>query len=407
MGAARRLAAAARRLASSAADSAAASVRRLASSAAAAAPPSAPAGLVFDIDGVLRRGGATLPAARRALAALHGPGGRARLPFAFLTNGGGMLEADKAAQLAGWLGVPVAPTQVLLSHTPFRALAPRFADLPVLVAGRGRVAEVAAAYGFRRAATTAQLAAAAPRAVPFRAPAAAAAALSATQPPAAADPLLGSEAAPFRAVFVFNDPPGEEWYSDLQLLVDVIAGGGVLGRRPDHGRPGPPVEVFFSNPDLLWANEWPAPRFGQGAFGACLAALHAAAAGRPLRATTFGKPGAEAFHLALGALRAHAAALGHRPWPAPGGLGGDQLGADSDDSNGAAHPPVYMVGDNPAADVRGANAAGAPWVSVLVRSGVFAGGANCAVDPAHLVVHDVEEAVEVVLERERARLCPV
>jgi ribonucleotide monophosphatase NagD (HAD superfamily) len=161
--------------------------------------------------------------------------------------------------------------------------------------------------------------------------------------------------------------------------------------------------VFFSNPDLLWANEWPAPRFGQGAFGVCLAALHAAASGRPLRATTFGKPGGDAFRLALGALRSHAAALGHRPWPAPCGLGGGQLGADSDDSNGTAHPPVYMVGDNPAADVRGANAAGAPWVSVLVRSGVFAGGANCAVDPAHMVVHDVEEAVEAVLEREGIR----
>lgn len=28
---------------------------------------------------------------------------------------------------------------------------------------------------------------------------------------------------------------------------------------------------------------------------------------------------------------------------------------------------VYAVGDNPAADVRGANLAGPPWVSVLVR----------------------------------------
>ena len=24
------------------------------------------------------------------------------------------------------------------------------------------------------------------------------------------------------------------------------------------------VQVFFSNPDLLWQAEWPAPRFGQG-----------------------------------------------------------------------------------------------------------------------------------------------
>ena len=32
--------------------------------------------------------------------------------------------------------------------------------------------------------------------------------------------------------------------------------------------------------------------------------------------------------------------------------------------------------DNPASDVRGANAAGGPWRSVLVRTGVFHGSGN-------------------------------
>lgn len=34
------------------------------------------------------------------------------------------------------------------------------------------------------------------------------------------------------------------------------------------------VKVFFSNPDLLWATDYPAPRFGQGAFAAALKTLH-------------------------------------------------------------------------------------------------------------------------------------
>ena len=34
------------------------------------------------------------------------------------------------------------------------------------------------------------------------------------------------------------------------------------------------VKVYFSNPDLLWANEYPAPRFGQGAFATALRTLH-------------------------------------------------------------------------------------------------------------------------------------
>lgn len=34
---------------------------------------------------------------------------------------------------------------------------------------------------------------------------------------------------------------------------------------------------------------------------------------------------------------------------------------------------IYMIGDNPKSDIRGANRAGGPWRSVLVRTGVFEG----------------------------------
>ena len=63
---------------------------------------------------------------------------------------------------------------------------------------------------------------------------------------------------------------------------------------------------------------------------------------------------------------------------------------------------IYAVGDNPAADVRGANARGPPWVSVLVRTGVFEGReANSATDPAHVVVDDVAAAVAAAQHRTR------
>lgn len=55
----------------------------------------------------------------------------------------------------------------------------------------------------------------------------------------------------------------------------MFQSGGVLGRWK---RPGDsnrvPVPVHFSNPDLLWATDYPAPRFGQGAFAAALRELH-------------------------------------------------------------------------------------------------------------------------------------
>ena len=69
----------------------------------------------------------------------------------------------------------------------------------------------------------------------------------------------------------------------------------------------------------------------------------------------------------------------------------------------ASFSGIYAVGDNPAADIRGANQAGDPWVSVLVRTGVFqGGGANSESDPAHMVVTDVLAAVQAGLHRARS-----
>ena len=36
------------------------------------------------------------------------------------------------------------------------------------------------------------------------------------------------------------------------------------------------VPLYYSNPDVIYANEFPAPRFGQGCFAAALDAVYAA-----------------------------------------------------------------------------------------------------------------------------------
>ena len=56
---------------------------------------------------------------------------------------------------------------MVLAHTPFRSLAASLGDKPVLVAGSGDVAHVAATYGFKHVVTTGDLARALPSAVPF------------------------------------------------------------------------------------------------------------------------------------------------------------------------------------------------------------------------------------------------
>jgi ribonucleotide monophosphatase NagD (HAD superfamily) len=63
---------------------------------------------------------------------------------------------------------------------------------------------------------------------------------------------------------------------------------------------------------------------------------------------------------------------------------------------------VYCVGDNPTSDVRGANNAGPPFTSILVRTGCFEGGPgeNDPRDPAHHVVDHVLDAVTTALRIE-------
>lgn len=48
-----------------------------------------------------------------------------------------------------------------------------------------------------------------------------------------------------------------------------------MGRsEPPEGKQ--PVPLYFSNPDIIYTNEFPAPRFGQGCFAAALEAVYAA-----------------------------------------------------------------------------------------------------------------------------------
>ncbi|KAK9837525.1 hypothetical protein WJX84_006214, partial [Apatococcus fuscideae] len=164
--------------------------------------------------------------------------------------------------------IHVHADQVVLSHTPYRQLAKRLGDRPVLISGRGNFHHVAREYGFTQSVSTEQLARACPDALP----------LSQQQPDDHDDgpcPIhdlgLGSEDKPFEAALLFNDP--NDWYRDLQLFTDVALSGGVIGR--DRALPGrSPVEVCFSHNDLLYATSFPTARFGLGAFAIALETLY-------------------------------------------------------------------------------------------------------------------------------------
>lgn len=59
---------------------------------------------------------------------------------------------------------------------------------------------------------------------------------------------------------------------------------------------------------------------------------------------------------------------------------------------------IYMVGDNPATDIKGANDAGGRWKSLLTLTGMHVGPDNHADHPAYQVVDNVTKALAFMKE---------
>lgn len=198
----------------------------------------------------------------------------------------------------------------------------------------------------------------------------------------------------FDAVFVFNDP--RDWGLDAQIILDVmLSSRGILGTLSDkNGRVDLPNRgyqqdgqppLYFSNPDLWWAAAYHLPRLGQGGFREALEGVWAAVTGGPskgveLLKTVVGKPFQLTYAFAERQLLRNRARI----------FQSENL------------PPirrVYMIGDNPESDIRGANSYrskhGSDWQSILVRTGVYRGG-----EPSwtpKIIVDDVKAAVDWAL----------
>ncbi|KKA26461.1 hypothetical protein TD95_000120 [Thielaviopsis punctulata] len=357
-----------------------------------------PFAFAFDIDGVLLHVAKPIPGAAESLQYLHDH----NIPFILLTNGGGKLEADRVADLQRKLGVKLSTENFVQSHTPFREMvhnAEALKDKTILVTGSdaAKCRTIAEAYGFKNVVIPADILAANPTVFPFE-PLMKEVYASTCRPlpvPLYNPATPNAPALKIDAIFVFNDP--RDWALDIQIITDLLQSqNGILGtyspRNADTSLPnagwqadGQP-RVFFSNPDLLWAAHFHQPRLGQGAFQAALAGTwQAISGGHDLQRTVIGKPHQLTYEYAERVLQKHRTAL---------------VGAQ------AAGPlrNVYMVGDNPESDIRGANqfqsTTGAKWASLLVRTGVWSEERG---PPAHVptaIVPDVREAVRWALKRE-------
>ncbi|XVF68637.1 hypothetical protein PTKIN_Ptkin11bG0017400 [Pterospermum kingtungense] len=340
-------------------------------------PPSF--GIAFDIDGVLLRGNTPIGGAPQALRRLYDDSGALRIPFVFLTNGGGVREMRRAAELSELLGVKISPSQVLQGHAPFKQLVNRFENELIVAVGKGEPAAVMSEYGFKNVISIDEYALCFDNIdplAPYKKWRTMEAAVKSTRKCSIVSERV-------QAAFIVSD--SVDWSRDVQVLCDILRTGGLPGSE------GPQPPLYFAHDDLKYQGAFPTERFGMGAFRIALESIFNSIHTEALKYTALGKPNPVAFKNAEVVLKKLASSLYH-----------DVNILHPANSASIEFQTLYMIGDNPLVDIKGARQAGNPWFPILTRTGVFKGDShsNHAEFPANLVVDTVEDAVNFILRKE-------
>ena len=327
----------------------------------------------FDIDGVLIRGGKPIPQAIEAMKVLNGRNAYGiKIPYIFVTNGGGKTEQERCLDLSRQLEMEISPGQFICGHTPMREMAEKYKTV-LVVGGEGeKCREVAEGYGFKDVCTPGDIIKDNKNTTPFR---------KLTADEEEHSRLRNFGEVEIEAILVFAD--SRDWASDQQIILDLLTSKhGKLGTRSENYDEGPPI--FFSHNDMVWSTSHDSSRLGMGALRMTLEALFKGITGKDLVSTAFGKPQIGTFQFATRLLQ---------QWRR------DTYGIDS--------PPetVYFVGDTPESDIRGTNefnesgVSENTWYSILVRTGVFKEGTKPKFPPK-ATVDTVLDAVKHGIERE-------
>ncbi|OMO91398.1 HAD-superfamily hydrolase, subfamily IIA, CECR5 [Corchorus olitorius] len=252
-----------------------------------------------------------------------------KIPFIFLTNGGGVRESKRAAELSELLGVKISPLQVVQGHSPFKQMVNRFEKELIVAVGKGEPAAVMSEYGFKNVISIDEYALCFDNIdplAPYKKWSTMEAAVSSTR-------KSSINSARVQAAFVVSD--SVDWSRDVQVLCDILRTGGLPGSEE-----GPQPPLFFAHDDLKY------------------------------------QPNPVAFKNAEVVLKQLASSLHHNL-------------TTVDHANSRSHDfqTLYMIGDNPLVDIKGARQAGHPWFPILTRTGVFKGNphSNHAEFPANLV----------------------
>lgn len=119
---------------------------------------------------------------------------------------------------------------------------------------------------------------------------------------------------------------------------------------------------------------WPLPRYGPNYFFIAMPGVVKQMYGFDVEWINYGKPERLTFDYA------------------------EQLLREKSRKQGTEISNFYMIGDNPASDIDGANRKG--WTSFLVRTGVFVEAAEGPKHPATYIVDDFSEAIKMIYKLE-------
>ncbi|KAJ5988830.1 hypothetical protein N7481_004040 [Penicillium waksmanii] len=307
----------------------------------------------FDIDGVLVRGGEPIPEAVEAMKYINGenPYG-VKVPYVFLTNGGGKSEEERCADLSRQLEMEICPGQFICGHTPMREMAEQY-NTVLVVGGEGeKCRAVAEGYGFKNVITPGDIIKTRNDTTPWR---------RLTDEENENSHLIDLENTQIEAIFVFAD--SRDWAGDQQIILDILMTvEGKLGTRSEVFNEGPPC--FFSHSDVIWSTSHEHSRIGMGALKASLEAVYNAITGKDLNTFAFGKPQMSTFKFATRLLQ---------DW--------------RQDSHGIDKPPSTVEID---------------WYSILVKTGVWQ-DKTIPRYPPRKICDNVYDAIKFAIEREQQK----
>lgn len=328
----------------------------------------------FDIDGVLVRGGRPIPAAIEAMKILNGENEYGiKVPYIFLTNGGGKTEAERCIDLSRQLDIEVSPSQFICGHTPMREMVEKYQTVLVIGGEGEKCREVAEGYGFRDVVTPGDIIKDNETTTPFR---------RLTEEERKNSRKRDLSTTKIDAIFVFAD--SRDWAGDIQIMLDLaMSKGGYIGTLSETYDEGP--TIYFSHNDIVWSAAHDNVRLGMGALRKMVEMLFRdLTKGKELDTIAFGKPQIGTFEFATRLLQ---------QW--------------RKDEHHINRPPetVYFVGDTPESDIRGTNMfndkSKNDWYSILVRTGVYQEGTEPAYKP-RVTVDTVLDAVRHGMKREFA-----